>query len=78
MLTYDPAKRITCTEALEHEWFRESPAPKEMELMPTFPAVDDAADKAAKTASAMATSRALAAALKHSGSTGSLSGRGQS
>ncbi|GJP49655.1 hypothetical protein CLOM_g8838 [Closterium sp. NIES-68] len=37
MLTYDPAKRITAAEALQHEWFREVPLPKSQELMPTFP-----------------------------------------
>jgi len=41
MLYYDPAKRITATEALKHPWFKEKPAPQEIELMPTFPARND-------------------------------------
>ena len=38
LLTYDPSKRITADEALNHEWFREVPLPKAKEFMPTFPA----------------------------------------
>ncbi|CAM6025143.1 unnamed protein product [Sphagnum balticum] len=38
LLTYDPQKRITADEALNHEWFREVPLPKAKEFMPTFPA----------------------------------------
>ncbi|KAL1556080.1 cyclin-dependent kinase [Salvia divinorum] len=38
LLTYDPDKRITAEEALDHEWFREVPLPKSKEFMPTFPA----------------------------------------
>ena len=38
LLTYDPSRRITADEALNHEWFREDPLPKEKECMPTFPA----------------------------------------
>ncbi|KAG5093311.1 hypothetical protein JHK84_048899 [Glycine max] len=38
LLTYDPVKRITAEEALNHEWFREVPLPKSKEFMPTFPA----------------------------------------
>ncbi|KAK6116583.1 hypothetical protein DH2020_049689 [Rehmannia glutinosa] len=38
LLTYDPEKRITAEEALNHEWFREVPLPKSKEFMPTFPA----------------------------------------
>jgi len=38
LLTYDPSKRITAEEALDHEWFREVPLPKAKEFMPTFPA----------------------------------------
>lgn len=38
LLTYDPLKRITAEEALDHEWFREVPLPKAKEFMPTFPA----------------------------------------
>ncbi|TKY47747.1 Cyclin-dependent kinase G-2 [Spatholobus suberectus] len=38
LLTYDPEKRITAEEALNHKWFREVPLPKSKEFMPTFPA----------------------------------------
>ncbi|KAL5724763.1 cyclin-dependent kinase [Ranunculus cassubicifolius] len=38
LLTYDPQKRISADEALNHEWFREVPLPKSKDFMPTFPA----------------------------------------
>ncbi|KAL3511414.1 hypothetical protein ACH5RR_030815 [Cinchona calisaya] len=38
LLTYDPEKRITAEDALNHPWFREVPLPKSKEFMPTFPA----------------------------------------
>lgn len=38
LLTYDPEKRITAKDALEHAWFREVPLAKSKEFMPTFPA----------------------------------------
>ncbi|KAG6398734.1 hypothetical protein SASPL_140203 [Salvia splendens] len=38
LLTYDPDKRISAEEALNHEWFSEVPLPKSKEFMPTFPA----------------------------------------
>ncbi|KAL3682016.1 hypothetical protein R1sor_000038 [Riccia sorocarpa] len=38
LLTYDPKKRLTAEDALNHEWFREVPLPKSKEFMPTFPA----------------------------------------
>ncbi|CAN6449061.1 unnamed protein product [Victoria cruziana] len=37
LLTYDPEKRITAEEALNHDWFSEFPPPKSKEFMPTFP-----------------------------------------
>ncbi|OMO84005.1 hypothetical protein CCACVL1_11044 [Corchorus capsularis] len=37
LLTYDPAKRITADDAVNHEWFRELPLPKSKEFLPTFP-----------------------------------------
>ncbi|CAN6464189.1 unnamed protein product [Victoria cruziana] len=37
LLTYDPEKRITADEALEHKWFTEPPQPKDPSFMPTFP-----------------------------------------
>ncbi|MQM05465.1 hypothetical protein Taro_038275 [Colocasia esculenta] len=38
LLTYDPEKRITAGDALNHDWFLEVPLPKSKEFMPTFPA----------------------------------------
>ncbi|OVA15389.1 Protein kinase domain [Macleaya cordata] len=38
LLTYDPEKRITAQDAVNHEWFREVPLPKSKDFMPTFPA----------------------------------------
>nr|QYW07098.1 G-type cyclin-dependent kinase 2 [Dimocarpus longan] len=37
LLTYDPDKRITADDALNHDWFHEVPLPKSKEFMPTFP-----------------------------------------
>ncbi|KAF9667992.1 hypothetical protein SADUNF_Sadunf15G0080500 [Salix dunnii] len=37
LLTYDPEKRITADDALNHPWFHEVPLPKSKESMPTFP-----------------------------------------
>lgn len=37
LLTYDPAKRLTAAEALNHPWFHTSPPPKDPDLMPTWP-----------------------------------------
>jgi hypothetical protein len=34
-------QRITAEQALNHEWFKEVPLPKDKELMPTFPARTD-------------------------------------
>lgn len=34
LLRYDPAKRITASEALEHEWFKEKPLPVTPEDFP--------------------------------------------
>jgi cell division cycle 2-like protein len=41
LLTYDPNKRISSDEALNHEWFRELPLPKSKEFMPTCPPMND-------------------------------------
>lgn len=38
LLTYDPQKRITAEDALNHTWFKEVPLPKSKDFMPTFPA----------------------------------------
>eukprot|EP01133_Synstelium_polycarpum_P004041 gene4041-4683_t len=37
LLTYDPAKRITASEALQHPYFSENPPPRDPALMPIFP-----------------------------------------
>ncbi|KAK9278357.1 hypothetical protein L1049_027922 [Liquidambar formosana] len=37
LLTFDPEKRITAEDALNHDWFREVPLPKSKDFMPTFP-----------------------------------------
>ncbi|XP_021285704.1 cyclin-dependent kinase 10 isoform X1 [Herrania umbratica] len=37
LLTYDPEKRITADDALNHDWFHELPLPKSKEFLPTFP-----------------------------------------
>ena len=37
LLAYDPGRRMTCEEALGHEFFREFPPAKAKELMPTYP-----------------------------------------
>lgn len=36
-LTFDPKKRITAYQALQHPYFKESPLPKSPDMMPTFP-----------------------------------------
>jgi serine/threonine protein kinase len=36
MLTYDPRRRITAQEALQHPFFSEPPLPKSTDFMPTF------------------------------------------
>ncbi|ORX90494.1 Pkinase-domain-containing protein [Basidiobolus meristosporus CBS 931.73] len=37
LLTYDPEKRITAEEALQHPYFKESPLPKDPSMFPTWP-----------------------------------------
>ncbi|XP_039069397.1 cyclin-dependent kinase G-2-like isoform X2 [Hibiscus syriacus] len=37
LLTYDPEKRITASDALNYDWFRELPLAKSKEFFPTFP-----------------------------------------
>ena len=41
MLLYDPAKRMTASDALKHPWFKESPPCQELDLMPTFPPMNE-------------------------------------
>jgi hypothetical protein len=39
--TYNPDKRITATQALQHPFFAEAPHAKETYMMPTWPARSD-------------------------------------
>ncbi|KAG8071342.1 hypothetical protein GUJ93_ZPchr0006g46377 [Zizania palustris] len=41
LLTYDPEKRISADDALNHEWFCELPLPRSKDFMPTFPALNE-------------------------------------
>ncbi|XP_040377320.1 cyclin-dependent kinase G-1 [Oryza brachyantha] len=41
LLAYDPEKRISADDALNHEWFRELPLPRSKDFMPTFPALNE-------------------------------------
>jgi cell division cycle 2-like protein len=36
LLTYDPCRRITADDALKHEFFEESPSPKDPSMFPTW------------------------------------------
>ncbi|KAK7207398.1 kinase-like domain-containing protein [Myxozyma melibiosi] len=45
LLVYDPEKRITAREALEHEYFRERPLALDPGLLPTFPPTKQVSDK---------------------------------
>lgn len=38
LLCYDPAKRITAAESVEHPWFKEGPLPVDPSMFPTWPA----------------------------------------
>ena len=39
LLAYDPCKRLTASDALQHSYFQVSPFPKQEALMPTFPSL---------------------------------------
>jgi hypothetical protein len=54
LLTYDPAKRLTAQQALNHTHFAVAPLPKEEQLMPTFPAVHAHTSASSSTAAAAA------------------------
>ncbi|KAL6047675.1 Cyclin-dependent kinase 11B [Balamuthia mandrillaris] len=41
MLHYDPAQRITATEALQHPYFRESPPPRDPDMIQTYPSLHE-------------------------------------
>eukprot|EP00954_Amorphochlora_amoebiformis_P028010 1389409-Amorphochlora_amoeboformis.AAC.1 len=36
LLAFDPKKRISAEDALNHQWFTAAPRPQALELMPTF------------------------------------------
>lgn len=40
--TYDPKRRITASEALRHEFFREAPLPKDPSQFPSWPSIKGA------------------------------------
>lgn len=40
-LCYDPVKRISCSQALQHEYFSEAPRPQAEAMMPTFPSAHE-------------------------------------
>uniref|UniRef100_A0A0K2V458 cyclin-dependent kinase n=1 Tax=Lepeophtheirus salmonis TaxID=72036 RepID=A0A0K2V458_LEPSM len=48
--TYDPTKRISCEEALQMEYFRESPLPIDPSMFPTWPAKSEQTPGAPKKA----------------------------
>ncbi|KAL9559725.1 hypothetical protein PS6_000595 [Mucor atramentarius] len=54
LLTYDPSKRITAEEALNHPYFSESPAPQDPSLFPTWPSKGSGHKKRAFSPSAPA------------------------
>ena len=41
MLAWDPAKRITAREAINHRYFKEHPLPREPGLIQTFPSLHE-------------------------------------
>ena len=47
LLTYDPRRRLTAREALDHPYFRERPLPKRPVDMPTFPSTHEPGFKGA-------------------------------
>jgi cell division cycle 2-like protein len=59
LLCFDPAKRLTAQQALDHPYFSESPLPKHPELMPVFASlhVPEPPQAAASTSSSNALKR---------------------
>ncbi|KAF7310646.1 Pkinase-domain-containing protein [Mycena chlorophos] len=64
LLTYDPERRITAEEALQHSYFTESPLPKHPDLFGSFPSVA-AGEKRRKPYSPSAPARAADYKLLH-------------
>jgi len=48
MLTYDPGRRISANNALQHDFFKESPQPVDPSMFPTWPAKSEGGDKQIK------------------------------
>jgi len=41
LLTYDPSRRISAGDALNHRYFKESPLPQSKAFMPTYPPTNE-------------------------------------
>ena len=54
-LTYCPERRITAAEALNHEFFRESPKPVDPSMFPTWPAKSEGGNLAGTSSSSSGT-----------------------
>ncbi len=48
LLAYDPKKRLTAAEALNHPYFQESPRAQDPGLMPMYPTTHDGSKKKRK------------------------------
>ena len=59
LLAYDPARRISASDALQHPWFTEVPLPKDKALMPTLPTMSD------KDRSARVTKGGISPSVEH-------------
>jgi cyclin-dependent kinase 10 len=59
LLTFDPEKRGTATEALAHPFFQESPPPKPPAEMPTYPSTHSAPERGAERRNAKRSRGAL-------------------
>ena len=55
LLCYDPAKRLTAQQALDHPYFFEKPLPKQPEMMPVFASLHTQVEPAASSSSSSAT-----------------------
>ena len=51
LLTYDPKKRISCDEALNHDYFYETPTAIDPSMFPTWPAKSEGGVSSKKAAS---------------------------
>ena len=50
-LTYSPELRISAYDAIQHEWFRETPKPVDPSMFPTWPAKSEMTKKREKVGS---------------------------